>query len=289
LARSFGACVTAAPVTDTIKRVDAENVVSETPDRGELWRAQTPQTFAYALLLDCYERAMGEGWEVTDDASVVERCGHVVRVNPGRPTNIKITTPEDLCHAEAIIGAQQRGVSDVQAAASILPRVRIGHGYDAHALTEGRKLIIGGVEIPHETGLAGHSDADVLFHAICDALLGAAAGGDIGALFPDDDASLKDIDSAILCQRVTAHIRGLGYGVLNLDATVIAQRPKLAPHIPAMRENIASALGAEVARVSVKATTTEHLGFEGREEGIAAHAVALLSCGVPHVREVAPH
>ncbi|MCE5216352.1 2-C-methyl-D-erythritol 2,4-cyclodiphosphate synthase [bacterium] len=155
--------------------------------------------------------------------------------------------------------------------------LRVGHGYDVHALVEGRKLILGGVHLPHPTGLAGHSDADVLLHAICDALLGAAAAGDIGKLFPDTDPAYKGIDSALLCRRVADHIRSLGFEIVNVDATVLAQRPKLAPHIPQMRENLARALQVEVSQVSVKATTTERLGFVGREEGIAAEAVCLLS------------
>ncbi len=157
--------------------------------------------------------------------------------------------------------------------------LRIGSGFDVHAFAPGRKLILGGVEIPHELGLAGHSDADVLLHAICDALLGAAAQGDIGAHFPDSSARFKNIDSRILLRDVGAKIVALGWGVANVDATLIAQAPKMAPHIAAMRANIAADLGIDVVRVSVKATTTEKLGFAGRGEGIAAQAVCLLQHG----------
>ena len=157
--------------------------------------------------------------------------------------------------------------------------LRIGSGFDVHAFAPGRKLILGGVEIPHELGLAGHSDADVLLHAICDALLGAAAQGDIGAHFPDSSARFKNIDSRILLRDVGAKIVALGWGVANVDATLIAQAPKMAPHIAAMRTNIAADLGIDVVRVSVKATTTEKLGFAGRGEGIAAQAVCLLQHG----------
>ena len=157
--------------------------------------------------------------------------------------------------------------------------LRIGNGFDVHAFAPGRKLILGGVEIPHELGLAGHSDADVLLHAICDALLGAAAQGDIGAHFPDTSARFKNIDSRILLRDVGAKITALGWGVANVDATLIAQAPKMAPHVLAMRTNIAADLGIDVARVSVKATTTEKLGFAGRGEGIAAQAVCLLQRG----------
>lgn len=153
---------------------------------------------------------------------------------------------------------------------------RIGHGYDVHKLVEGRKLILGGVDIPHEVGLLGHSDADVLLHAIMDSLLGAAALGDIGKLFPDNDESFKDADSLLLTQRVGNVIREKGYVISNIDATVIAQAPKLAPHIDKMRNNIAKALGAEIDCISVKATTEEKLGFTGNKEGIAAHAVCLI-------------
>ena len=154
--------------------------------------------------------------------------------------------------------------------------MRIGHGYDVHRLVEGRKCIIGGVEIPHEKGLLGHSDADVLLHAIMDAVLGAMAAGDIGKLFPDNDPTYKGADSLILTRRVAEVMTERGYRLGNIDATVIAQAPKLAPHIPAMRERIAEAFGVEVERVSVKATTEERLGFTGSGEGIAAHAVCLL-------------
>jgi 2-C-methyl-D-erythritol 2,4-cyclodiphosphate synthase len=155
--------------------------------------------------------------------------------------------------------------------------IRIGHGYDVHRLVEGRKLILGGVEIPHETGLLGHSDADVLLHAVCDALLGAAALGDIGKHFPDSDPAYKGIDSMVLLRHCVALLSQQGYTVGNVDATVIAQRPKLADFIPTMKSNIASCLGVEEGFVNVKATTEEKLGFSGREEGIAAHAVVLIT------------
>ena len=154
--------------------------------------------------------------------------------------------------------------------------MRIGHGYDVHRLVEGRKLIIGGVEIPHGLGLLGHSDADVLLHAVCDALLGAAGLGDIGKHFPDSDPAYKGIDSGLLLKHCGKLLTEKGYAVGNIDATVIAQKPKLAGYIPAMAENIAACLGINAEQVNVKATTEEHLGFSGREEGIASHAVALI-------------
>ncbi len=154
--------------------------------------------------------------------------------------------------------------------------MRIGHGYDVHRLVEGRKLILGGVEIPHALGLLGHSDADVLLHAVCDALLGAAGLGDIGKHFPDSDPAYKGIDSTLLLKHCGKLLAEKGYSVGNIDATVIAQKPKLAGYIPAMAENIAACLGIKAEQVNVKATTEEHLGFSGREEGIASHAVALI-------------
>lgn len=154
--------------------------------------------------------------------------------------------------------------------------MRIGHGYDVHALVGGRKLILGGVNIPHETGLDGHSDADVLIHAIIDALLGAAAMGDIGGMFPDNDPAYKGADSRELLERVCRRLSEASYAVSNIDCTIIAQAPRLSPFIMQMRENIAAAMGLSVGDVSVKATTEEHLGFTGRQEGIAAHAVVLI-------------
>ena len=154
--------------------------------------------------------------------------------------------------------------------------MRVGHGYDVHAFAEGRKLILGGVDIPHSKGLMGHSDADVLTHAVCDALLGAAALGDIGAHFPDTDAAYKGADSLLLLKAVVKLLKDKGYRIENIDSTLIAQKPKLAPYIEQMRKNLAAALGIEMDSVSVKATTEERLGFTGREEGIAAHALCLI-------------
>lgn len=159
---------------------------------------------------------------------------------------------------------------------SQLPQFRIGHGYDVHRLVEGRMLFLGGVEIPHTHGLLGHSDADVAIHALCDALLGAIAAGDIGRLFPDTDDAYKGIDSKILLERVAEVVKERGYGVGNVDLTIVAQSPRLAPYISLMRATLAHCLGVDEEQVSVKATTTERLGFEGRKEGISATAVALL-------------
>ena len=197
--------------------------------------------------------------DVTDDCSIFELAGLPVRLVEGEYANRKITTREDLpAHAKEETA------------------MRVGHGYDVHRLVEGRKLILGGVEIPYEKGLLGHSDADVLAHAVADALLGAAALGDIGKLFPDTDERYKGADSLVLLGHVAARVRQAGFAVENIDATVLCQRPKLAAHIPAMREKLAAACGMDAGDVSVKATTEEGLGFTGEGLGIAAHCVCLL-------------
>ena len=263
--REHGAALPALPVVETIKEVVDGQVVS-TPRRERLWQAQTPQGFDRELLLRAYHAA-GTDAVATDDAALVERLGHAVCVVPGEADNRKLTTPEDLAWAEWRVRAREE-----------VPTMglRIGQGYDVHRLEAGRPLILGGVEVPFALGLAGHSDADVLTHAIIDALLGALAAGDIGQLFPDSDAQYKDISSLVLLEQVGALIAERGARVLHIDAVVAAQRPKLAPHIAAMRQTLAATLGLEVEQVSLKATTTERLGFVGREEGMTAQAVALL-------------
>jgi 2-C-methyl-D-erythritol 4-phosphate cytidylyltransferase/2-C-methyl-D-erythritol 4-phosphate cytidylyltransferase/2-C-methyl-D-erythritol 2,4-cyclodiphosphate synthase len=275
-----GAAVLAVPVKDTIKVVDDAGRVTATPERRSLRAVQTPQAFRRELLLACHERAEREGFAATDDAMVVERYGHPVATAEGEYANIKITTPEDLVAAERLLGigrpeaaaAPARGKDE--GAESM---IRIGQGFDVHAFAEGRPLIVGGVAIPHERGLLGHSDADVLLHAIADAVLGALGLGDIGKHFPDTDPAYKDADSAKLLEHVWSLAKARGYRLGNVDATIIAQRPKMAPHIPRMVETIARVLEAdEPSQVNVKATTTERLGFTGREEGIAAQAVVCL-------------
>ena len=263
--REHGAALPALPVVETIKEVAAGRIVG-TPRRERLWQAQTPQGFVRELLLKAYHAA-GTDAVVTDDASLVERLGHAVRVVPGEADNRKLTTPEDLAWAEWRVRAREE-----------VPAVglRIGQGYDVHRLEAGRPLILGGVVVPFARGLAGHSDADVLTHAIIDALLGALSAGDIGQLFPDSDAQYKDISSLVLLARVRDLLAERRARVLHIDAVVAAQRPKLAPHLAAMRQTLSATLGLEMEQVSLKATTTEHLGFVGREEGMAAQAVALL-------------
>lgn len=255
-AAKTGAAAPAVPVKDTIKVADKDGKVVTTPDRATLYAVQTPQCFDRALYLQALEAVSGEKASlVTDDCSLFELAGLPVTLTAGDYANLKITTKEDLQKENTM---------------------RIGHGYDVHRLVEGRKLILGGVEVPYEKGLLGHSDADVLLHAVMDAVLGAAALGDIGQHFPDTDPAYKGADSLALTREVAKIIAAHGYKVGNIDATILCQRPKLAPHIPAMRKNIADAFGLPLDAVSVKATTEEHLGFTGEGLGIAAHAVALI-------------
>jgi len=261
-AKQTGAALAARPVTDTLKRVDDELCVAATLDRTELWHAQTPQTFRFSTIYDAYQQARTDGWQATDDASLVERAGGKVRVVEDDVRNFKITVPNEWQQAQALVADRQQ--------------LRIGHGVDVHPFGPQRPLLLGGITVPFDRGLAGHSDADVLLHAIADALLGAAGLGDIGRHFPDTDPAYKDADSTELLARVVELINGEGYRPANVDATVMAQQPRLAEHIPRMRSHIAAILGLSDSQVNIKATTTEHLGFIGREEGIAAEAVALI-------------
>ena len=256
-ARKWGSGVISTPVTDTIKRVGPDGAV-ETLDRAQLRAVQTPQTFDCAKLKAAHERAEAEGFDATDDAALFEHYYGSVRLvtAPGAEANIKLTNPADFEKLSR-------------------PAMRIGSGYDAHRLAEDRKLILCGVNVPHTRGLDGHSDADVAVHALMDALLGALGEGDIGRHFPDSDPAYKGISSMLLLERVMKIVREHGYGVANVDVTIVAQKPKLAAYIPAMRENLARALGTDA--VNVKATTTERMGFEGEELGISAQAVALLT------------
>ena len=252
----MGAAAPAVPVKDTVKVIGADGMVKYTPDRSGIYAVQTPQCFRTDLYRKAL-RAVSNG-DVTDDCSILEMAGVPVQLTQGDYANHKITTREDLPAKR-----EER-------------QMHVGHGYDVHRLVEGRKLILGGVEIPFEKGLLGHSDADVLTHAVMDALLGAAALGDIGHLFPDNDPSYEGADSIELLKKVKEVLDERGWRAENLDATILCQAPKLAPHIAAMRENLADALGLDVQAVSVKATTEEKLGFTGAGEGIAAHCVCLL-------------
>lgn len=259
-----GTGVAAVPAVDTIKQVNPDEVVTDTPDRSSLRAVQTPQGFDLALIRRAHEAARANGFLGTDDASLVERLGHPVRLTAGSRQNIKLTTPEDLKMAEAFLG-------------SSFPALRIGQGYDVHRLVEGRDLILCGVTVPHTLGLLGHSDADVALHALMDAMLGAMALGDIGKHFPDTDERYRGISSMKLLEHVVTLLAAHGARVTNCDVTIVAQKPKLLPHIPQMRQNVADALSLPLDRVNVKATTTERLAFEGREEGISAQAVVMVT------------
>ena len=260
-AAEAGAASAGLPVRETVKLVDGADT-RQTLDRDRLWVAHTPQAFRTALLREAHHRAKAEGFYGTDDAVLVERLGYAVRMVEDSPRNLKVTVPADLDLAEAY--ARQRQM------------VRTGIGYDAHRLALGRLLRVGGVEIPWPRGLAGHSDADVLAHAIMDALLGGAGLGDLGRHFPPGDPAFRGADSIELLRRVAAMAAGAGWRVVHVDSTVLAEAPRLAPYIPQMRERLAAALGVDSSTVNVKATTTEGMGAIGRGEGIAAHAVATL-------------
>ncbi len=272
-ARAQGSGVAGLPATDTIRRVSEHGVVIGEMNRDELWHVQTPQTFAFDLILRCYEEAFAEGQTASDDATLIARNGYEVHMVRSSFENIKITHPEDFVMAEFFLKSRMTPEAFAQ---NITP-VRIGFGEDIHRLVFGRKLILGGIEIPHESGLDGHSDADVLVHAVMDALLGAAAMGDIGKHFPDYDVRFKDADSILLLKQVASMLRKRAYRVVNIDATIVAERPKLAPHIEQMCIKLAQTLDIAPSCVSIKATTSEGLGYEGRCEGIVAKAVALIA------------
>jgi 2-C-methyl-D-erythritol 4-phosphate cytidylyltransferase / 2-C-methyl-D-erythritol 2,4-cyclodiphosphate synthase len=264
-----GAAVPGLPAMETIQRRSADGQVLPTPPREELYAIQTPQAFHAEIIRSALKQASEKDFLGTDESSVVRWAGHPVLVVEGSPENIKITRPLDLEIAELLI-AKRKGEN------LAMSENRIGQGIDYHRLVEGRKLILGGVEIPYEKGLEGHSDADVLSHAVCDALLGAAALGDIGKHFPDTDPANKGKSSLEFLSEVRNKIEAAGWAIQNVDVTLLAQRPKIAPFSSIMKENIARALGLELAAVSIKATTTEGLNAEGRGEGMSAQAIALL-------------
>lgn len=242
------------PTKDTIKQVK-ESFVVETLPRNELWAVQTPQLFSYSLIMKAHEEAVKHGFSATDDCALVENLGQSVHMIEGDYANLKITTPEDLPQQQNFL---------------------IGFGYDVHRLVEGKPLVLGGLEIPYEKGLLGHSDADVVTHAIMDAILGAMGRGDIGELFPDTDAKYKGISSIILLEHVLGILHGNKLEINNLDITIMAQKPKLSPYKVNMRDNLANIMQISEKRINVKATTCEGLGFVGREEGIVVQVVVSL-------------
>ncbi len=270
-AQKNGAAMAAIPVKDTIKEVTADQFIVRTIDRKTLWQAQTPQVVRTDTLRKAFAAAAERSFIGTDEASFLELINVQMSVVEGSEQNIKITRPDDLLIAEAILMKKEQCSKPLPAQA-----FRIGHGYDAHRLVADRPLILGGIEIPHPTGLLGHSDADVLTHALCDAILGALGAGDIGKHFPDTDPSYKNISSLKLLAQVVEAANKQGYTLGNADITVVAQAPKLAPHFPAMLEKLAAVCRADQSAINLKGTTTEKMGFTGRQEGIAAHAVVLL-------------
>ena len=250
--------IPAAPVADTLKRA-RDGVISETVPREGLFRAQTPQAFRFDALFAAHHAGVAGA---TDDASLLEALGLSVAIVPGSENNIKLTYPDDLDRLEAAMSP------------GLLPH--IGTGFDVHAVAEGRPMVLCGVVVPHDKGLSGHSDADVGIHALCDAIYGALAEGDIGRHFPPSEAAWKDRDSADFLAHAAARIAARGGRLVNADVTLICERPKITPHAQKMRERLAGILGVDVARISVKATTTERLGFTGRGEGIAAQAAVVV-------------
>ena len=251
----FDGAIPAAPVADTLKRV-ADGVIQATVPRDGLFRAQTPQAFRFAALLAAHRSEAAA--QATDDAALLEAAGQVAIV-PGSEDNIKLTYPEDRARLERVMGVP-----------------RVGMGFDVHVLAEGRPLMLCGIRVPHDKGLAGHSDADVGIHALCDAIYGALAEGDIGRHFPPSEAAWKDADSARFLAHAASRIAARGGALTGADVTLICERPKIAPHAEAMRARLAELLAVDVGCISVKATTTERLGFTGRGEGIAAQAVVTI-------------
>lgn len=251
---------------DTIKQVDAQSIITNTVPRDGAILIQTPQAFFRKDIEDAYKNASGNE---TDDCAVAEKHGVTVKIVEGSYENLKLTTLDDVVTARGILAARngERGSKSM----------RIGTGFDTHQLIQNRDMIIGGVKIPYEKGLLGHSDADVLIHAVIDALFGAAALGDIGTHFPDSDNKYKGISSMLLLEEATKLLYEAGYEIVNVDTTLIAQAPKMAPYIEQMRQNLSQAMNIPVSSVSVKAKTNEHMGFTGRGEGIEARATVLIN------------
>jgi 2-C-methyl-D-erythritol 4-phosphate cytidylyltransferase/2-C-methyl-D-erythritol 2,4-cyclodiphosphate synthase len=258
-----GGVVLAAPIVDTIKRETANGL--ETVDRTGLWRALTPQVFAYAKLRQALQEAAAAGQAVTDEAQAMQRLGIRAALVPGSPFNIKVTRAEDLEIAAAIL---KMGESS---------QMRIGQGVDVHAFGAGDHVVLGGVRIAHSRGIIAHSDGDVVIHALCDALLGAMGDGDIGQHFPDSDPRYRGADSRVFLRVVAERMKSAGLQLVNADITVLAEAPRIAAHRGAMAANLAQDLRVAAAAINIKATTTERLGFIGRGEGVAAMASVLLS------------
>ena len=258
-----GGAVLAAPIVDTVKRELPAGM--ETVDRTALWRALTPQVFAYAQLRGALQDAARAGVAVTDEAQAMERIGIRAVLVPGSPFNIKVTRAEDLKTAADIL---RMGESS---------HMRIGQGMDVHAFGEGDHVVLGGVRIAHPQGIVAHSDGDVVIHALCDALLGALGDGDIGQHFPDSDPRYRGADSRVFLRAVAQRMQAAALRLVNADITVLAEAPRIGAHRAAMAANLAADLSVAPALINIKATTTERLGFIGRKEGLAAMASVLLA------------
>jgi 2-C-methyl-D-erythritol 4-phosphate cytidylyltransferase/2-C-methyl-D-erythritol 2,4-cyclodiphosphate synthase len=260
-ALDHGAAAPGVALSDTVKEVDASGKVTATPERARLRAVQTPQSFAFELILNAHRAAASKALEFTDDAMIAEHAGCAVHIFDGDAANFKLTTPEDFLRATSLL-------------LNALPDVRTGQGYDVHAFASGDKVWLGGVAIPHSHGLAGHSDADVLMHAITDAILGAIADGDIGSHFPPSDPQWKGAASAIFLAHACKRVRERGGMIAHVDATIVCELPKIGPHRDAIRASLAKIMEMDLDRVAIKATTSERLGFTGRQEGMAALAIA---------------
>jgi len=260
-ALDHGAAAPGLPLADTIKEINAAGKVVATPERARLRAVQTPQAFDFDLILKAHRVAASKALEFTDDAMIAESSGHAVHLFAGDAKNFKLTTGEDFLRAESLL-------------LNALPDIRTGQGYDVHAFAAGDHVWLGGVSIPHTHGLAGHSDADVLAHAVTDAILGAIAEGDIGSHFPPSDPQWKGAKSSIFLEHAANLVRRRGGMIAHIDATIVCEAPKIGPHRDFVRASLAKIIGVEVTRVAVKATTSEKLGFTGRQEGMAALALA---------------
>ena len=259
-----GAAVAAVPVKDTLKRVPkGGRVIAETPDRSEFWAAQTPQTYRYSVLKEALEKFKDDA-DASDESQLVERCGRAVSVVPSSCENFKITTPEDMTMAEAILDSRAGG-----------PRLsRTGFGFDIHRLVVGRELWLSGVKLPHTKGLLGHSDGDAVLHAACDAVLGALGLGEIGLAFPPEDPKFKGLASRDIVAGTLGKVAQAGGEIVHLDCTLVAEEPKMKPYYAAMKSSLAVLFKLPESRVSLKAKSHEGLDSIGRGEAIACHAVA---------------
>ena len=260
-ANKYGACVTAVPSKDTAK-IAGKGFAVSTPERKNIFLAQTPQAFRYSLIMKAYRKASAEKYFSTDDSSLVERLGKKVRIVPGDYGNIKITTKDDLNS----INSKTLKPTNV--------RLRVGLGYDIHKLVKGKPLYLGGLRIPFPKGLLAHSDGDVLLHAICDSLLGAADLGDIGKHFPDTDNRYKGISSLILLKKTVELLQKTGHEIINIDVMLVAKEPKIAPHIAKMKKAISKII--EIKEISIKATTNEGVGDLGKGKAICAYSICLI-------------